>query len=1136
MASILLSSVGASVGNALLPGLGGRILGSIGRKFGRSIDQEIGWSSSTDVKDGARLENFKIQDSRYGLAIPLTFGQARVAGNVIWASDLIETAHKTEVGGGKGGVIGGGQTRTTYSYSINCAIALGEGEIGGIQTIWADSKVIYQDGVWLSGVVGSVNIHMGMDDQSADPLLESWLGAGLTPAYRGIAYIVLQGLQLGKFGNRLPNMTFELLPKTISADPVWQGQVDPDITHAITTNKQGGMPPLVIEGGALSARQMLVGGYNSDGSTGQFVIVTYDVTGEEPIELRRDVSPSFVCQSVGDHSWAIAPDGRFIALGLQDGSSGNPYHTVIYDTMTNSFGAIQSTNMLGLELRQIAWIDAQYFVVSDLRNTARGVRVYMRSGTSVLDRGFYDVWGAGSSGNRVPVAYTQFRALGDGLLTFMGDRALNLTALYARYLCWTDNKLTVGEPFTVFSGYNVGSGSGAQVTLHKTGEQEWTLFYLTLIDMQMMSFVATQTGVTITRPWQKFTSGIFTSSACNVPVVMGSRVVLLHRPSTETLYRISEIRLDEGTFARVSDALDVPDYVSPAVNFNAVRISGTRLLVSGNVGFAGRLGQLGIIRRYEAGDSLAHVVGTLLERAGYAPTDYELSALAGIVVEGYTISEQASAASALQQLMLLAPFDLVETDGMLRAVLHGQGAEIAIPADEAISTITQTRAKELDLPVELGIDYLDASRDYEVGSQRARRMAARGAVAKLTLDMPIVCNASRTKKLAQRHLFAVWIERDHYRLDLSRTWAMLEPSDVLVFDGHRIRVTSVVQKDGLVQVDGVACVPATFEGTAQAESGSAENGRLAAQVTSSLYLMDLPLLRKEDDQAGIYVAVSGIDGWKGATLWRAADGINFTSQTSFELAATAGAAASVLQPQTTLYMDRVSSVRVQLLRGSLSSCTASELLNGANVALCGAEIIQFQTATLVGPDLYELSGLLRGRRGTESEIGHHQIGESFVLLNEATVQFLPVPLTDRNVAYHFRAVSSGGSLDLARDWTLAYAFRTLKPLAPVHLHGMRSAEAGSDLTLTWKRRARKNGAWVDYIDVPLDETQELYEVEIMSGANVVRTFAGLSAPTVTYTAAQQAADWGASVPASFEVRVYQMSERYGRGAVCEVAV
>ena len=82
MASIVLSSVGSSIGNAMLPGLGGQILGAAGRKLGAPIDESIGWSNGSEAKDGSRLENFKVQDSRYGLAIPVSFGAVRVAGNV----------------------------------------------------------------------------------------------------------------------------------------------------------------------------------------------------------------------------------------------------------------------------------------------------------------------------------------------------------------------------------------------------------------------------------------------------------------------------------------------------------------------------------------------------------------------------------------------------------------------------------------------------------------------------------------------------------------------------------------------------------------------------------------------------------------------------------------------------------------------------------------------------------------------------------------------------------------------------------------------------------------------------------------------------------------------------------------------
>jgi len=69
---------------------------------------------------------------------------------------------------------------------------------------------------------------------------------------------------------------------------------------------------------------------------------------------------------------------------------------------------------------------------------------------------------------------------------------------------------------------------------------------------------------------------------------------------------------------------------------------------------------------------------------------------------------------------------------------------------------------------------------------------------------------------------------------------------------------------------------------------------------------------------------------------------------------------------------------------------------------------------------------------------------------------------------------------------------------------------------------------VDYVDVPLDEPVELYDVDVMNGARAVRTFSSLTSPTVTYTAAEQSADWG-TVPASFTFNIYQISSRYGRG-------
>ena len=99
---------------------------------------------------------------------------------------------------------------------------------------------------------------------------------------------------------------------------------------------------------------------------------------------------------------------------------------------------------------------------------------------------------------------------------------------------------------------------------------------------------------------------------------------------------------------------------------------------------------------------------------------------------------------------------------------------------------------------------------------------------------------------------------------------------------------------------------------------------------------------------------------------RSSDGATYSAVAQLPLAASCGIATSVLSNGSAFYPDNANSVTVQMTQGELSSCGWIDLTTGSNAALLGNEIIQFQTATLIGPGLYRLSNLLRGRRGTES--------------------------------------------------------------------------------------------------------------------------------------------------------------------------
>ena len=49
------------------------------------------------------------------------------------------------------------------------------------------------------------------EDQAPDPLIEAKEGGGDAPAYRGLAYLVFERLPLAEFGNRIPQLSFEVI-------------------------------------------------------------------------------------------------------------------------------------------------------------------------------------------------------------------------------------------------------------------------------------------------------------------------------------------------------------------------------------------------------------------------------------------------------------------------------------------------------------------------------------------------------------------------------------------------------------------------------------------------------------------------------------------------------------------------------------------------------------------------------------------------------------------------------------------------------------------------------------------------------------------------------------------------------------
>jgi hypothetical protein len=217
MAALVLGIAGEALGASLF-GAGISIFGAtlsgaaIGGAIGTFVGSEIDAAIAPGVsRKGPQLSDVNIQTSTEGAPIQRVFGRIRVAGQLLWATQFLQTATTTKTSvGGKG--IGTTVKETDYTYSISFAVGLCEGVAANIGRVWANGNLLDMSQY-------TTRFYSGTDAQSEDPLIQEIEGTGNTPAYRGTCYIVFEDMPLADFGNRIPQLQFEILRPISDANP-----------------------------------------------------------------------------------------------------------------------------------------------------------------------------------------------------------------------------------------------------------------------------------------------------------------------------------------------------------------------------------------------------------------------------------------------------------------------------------------------------------------------------------------------------------------------------------------------------------------------------------------------------------------------------------------------------------------------------------------------------------------------------------------------------------------------------------------------------------------------------------------------------------------------------------------------------
>lgn len=1093
----ILGAIGAAIGLYVTGG------SPAGAQWGYAIGSIVGGIVDPQKIQGPRLDDLSVAVSGYGQPIPRIWGGMRVACPVIWSVPLIET-QRTDNGKG-------GPETTTYSYAASFAVSVAEGEIESLRRIWFDSKLVYdaREDASVEAQLASQDFaqyfvfYQGTEAQLPDPTIESYEGVGNVEPFRGTAYIVFTAVPVGDYGNRIPQVRVEVTDQT--SEETETTYYEPQGLPRWRLNPVSGMPepepsdPEDSTGGpaeywvtvpavsgaasgpfySLSAAlaSALANGDNSGGGLGGNALADVYLawsTGTNTI-------PN--CFSGGA---TLDDDPEYVNL---------IFGTVVPDIVTDD---LLADSYLGCGACLAAGLgpyseEVVFSKGSFIESSWRGL---------VSMAGFY---GADFINNCFPTY-----GLLDPLPKSYGAKC-NVISL--RRLPRCDSKRCYsGDPTDYADGIAELPGA-PEFCLSTTGEVSPNGDLEDYADTNAFKILN-----------DDIFAGLLNTST-------RYRII----PAQGPVIHESDARFNDEEFwtqAALNAAFPPPGLYSATGNDTGRwPVRATTVCRS-------------IVQSNSVGVScvpLSDIVRDICLDAGLLESQIDVTELTDCV-QGYARGRVMPARSAIEPLRIAYFFDAVESSGVIKFVKRGHDPVRALTPEDlgagtetpGTSLVISERQQEAELPNYVGVAYQSRAADYQTVVQQAKRRIG-GSQQLVQIELPIVLDDDEAARIAEVVLYSAWAGRVKRSISLLLANADIEATDVVTAsDGeitYRLRIVERQEQGSVLTFTAVDDDPATLVSVAVGGTPPTPTGEIAYDGPTLLLPIDAPLLRNEDAStpAGFYVGGNGyFSSWGGAEVFRSIDG-----GTSYSSATVIGTASVIGTALTALgdfgggnAFDEENFVDVLLINGgTLSTATRDAVLNNANAAWLAGEVFQFRSAELISTGTYRLTGLLRGRLGTEDSMGAHAINDKFMLLSVSTLRRIGVSSASWGVESILKGVSAGTSLAAAYPVEFTNNGRGAMPLAPVHL-GVGSA-GGDGYVAQWVRRTKQAGVWANGRDVFLDESPESYRVRVLSGETVVMTTTTSSA-TATFGAGE---DYS-----GLTLEVCQVSSLYGPGAAATATI